>query len=234
MKANSYDSEFNGARAVVTGGAHGIGRAVVRRLADGGASVVTADIKAPPEIGTTEFFVEADISSATGVADIARFSLEKWGAVDHVVHVVGGSPAVPEGLLGIDDAAWLEAFNLNVFGAVRLDRALVPSMIEQGRGSIVHVTSIARRQPMVPTMAYSAAKAALAAYSKAAAKQLAPLGVRVNAVAPGFIETEGARGLVQDVSLSTGLALDEAGLCSWKPSARRRWVGRAGQRRLLN
>jgi NAD(P)-dependent dehydrogenase (short-subunit alcohol dehydrogenase family) len=87
------------------------------------------------------------------------------------------------------DEDWRRALDANLMAAVRLDRLLVPSMVEQGSGAIVHVSSIQRRFPLDATVPYAAAKAALTVYSKGLANAVAPYGVRVNTVAPGFIET---------------------------------------------
>src|SRR4030095_7876609 len=89
----------------------------------------------------------------------------------------------------------------NLFPAVRLDRALLPSMIAQGSGVIVHITSIQRQVPLPDaTIAYAAAKAALSNYSKGLSKEVGPKGVRVVRVSPGWVETEAAVGLVQELA----------------------------------
>jgi NAD(P)-dependent dehydrogenase (short-subunit alcohol dehydrogenase family) len=83
-------------------------------------------------------------------------------------------------------------------------------MVERGSGAIVHVTSIQRRAPLPSTIPYAAAKAALANYSKAVSNELAPHGIRVNAVCPGFIETESARAMVDEIAGIDGVTPDEA------------------------
>lgn len=93
---------------------------------------------------------------------------------------------------------------------MRLDRALVPSMIEQGIGAIVHVTSIAATMPTAGPLPYAAAKAALRNYSKGLATQLAPSGIRVNAVSPGYVETEGSRTKMAEVAQALGITRGEA------------------------
>jgi NAD(P)-dependent dehydrogenase (short-subunit alcohol dehydrogenase family) len=99
------------------------------------------------------------------------------------------------------DDEWHRALNLNLFPAVRLDRALLPMMLAQGSGVIVHITSIQSRLPLPDaTIAYAAAKAALANYSKALSKEVSPKGVRVVRVSPGWVETDGAVGLVNELA----------------------------------
>jgi len=106
----------------------------------------------------------------------------------------------------LDDTEWNKALNLNLFPAVRIDRALLPSMIEQRSGVIVHVTSIQRQLPLPEaTIAYAAAKAALSNYSKALSKEVSPKGVRVVRVSPGWVETEGAVGLVDEIARQNGI-----------------------------
>ena len=89
----------------------------------------------------------------------------------------------------------------NLYAAVRLDRALVPAMLPQGSGVIIGVASIQRQLPLPDaTIAYAAAKAALSNYSKALSKEVSPKGVRVVRVAPGWVETDGAVGLVEEIA----------------------------------
>lgn len=107
------------------------------------------------------------------------------------MHVLGGSSAPGGGFAALGDEEWQKELNLNLMPAVRLDRALLPSMLAQGAGVIVHVTSIQRELPLPEsTTAYAAAKAALSTYSKSLSKEVAPRGVRVVRVSPGWVETE--------------------------------------------
>ncbi|TIT54458.1 MAG: SDR family oxidoreductase, partial [Mesorhizobium sp.] len=94
---------------------------------------------------------------------------------------------------------------LNLLAAVRLDRLVVPRMIEQGSGAIVHISSIQRRLPLhESTIAYAAAKAALSNYSKALSKELGPQGIRVNIVAPGWIHTTASEAMVKRLAAHSG------------------------------
>jgi NAD(P)-dependent dehydrogenase (short-subunit alcohol dehydrogenase family) len=96
---------------------------------------------------------------------------------------------------------------LNLLGAVRLDRGLIPAMIDAGAGAIVHIASIQRKMPLHDaTLAYAAAKAALTTYSKGLANELAHHGIRVNTVSPGFVQSGGAERLI--ASISQGHHLD--------------------------
>src|SRR5213078_587219 len=118
--------------------------------------------------------------------------------IDIIIHNVGGSSAPSGGFITVTDELWQQAMNENLFPAVRLDRGLLPSMIERGSGVIIHVSSIQRTLPLYDsTLAYAAAKAALANYSKALSNEVSPKGVRVVTVSPGFIETDAATRMIQ-------------------------------------
>ncbi len=187
----SFDLQLGGLRAVVTGGTMGLGAAVVEALLDAGARVITSARKMParPLNGVT--YVCADLTTVEGVSHLAQTVLKTWGGVDIVIDVLGGSSTPPGGFAAISDEHWLAELNLNLMSAVRLDRALLPSMLAQRSGVIVHVSSIQREMPLpASTTAYAAAKAALTTYSKSLAKEVMPRGVRVLSVAPGWIETE--------------------------------------------
>jgi NAD(P)-dependent dehydrogenase (short-subunit alcohol dehydrogenase family) len=124
------------------------------------------------------------------VAALARQALGLLGGVDVVVSNAGGQTHRPGGVLTFSDEDWQHDLDLNLMSAVRLDRALVPAMIAQGRGgSIVHVGSNAARLPRPASLPYTAAKAALTAYSKGLASEIGRHGIRVNVVLPGLIRT---------------------------------------------
>ncbi|MBP5855494.1 SDR family oxidoreductase [Marivibrio halodurans] len=194
----SFDLGLRGARALVTGGTKGIGAAVVETLKEAGAHVVTTARGVPAGATDGVRFIAADISTAEGCAAVAAGLLDRLGGVDIIVHVVGGSSASGGGFAALDDAEWSRALDVNLMPAVRLDRALLPGMIARGSGVIVHVTSIQSRLPLPEsTTAYAAAKAALSTYSKSLSKEVAPKGIRVMRVSPGWVETEAAEAMVK-------------------------------------
>ena len=197
--------ELEGKRALVTGGTKGVGQAVVAALREAGATVLTTARSRPENLPDAGHFLIADVSTAEGCAAVADAVRDRLGAIDIIAHVVGGSSSPAGGFAVLDDQEWHKALDQNLFAAVRLDRALVPSMIEQGSGVVIHVTSIQNRMPLPDaTIAYAAAKAALSNYSKALSKEVSPKGVRVVRVSPGWVETEAA------VRLATRLA-EQAG-----------------------
>ena len=125
--------------------------------------------------------------------------------MDILVNVLGGSSAPGGGFAALDDAHWFNELNQNLMPAVLLDRALLPAMLAQGSGVIVHVSSIQRLLPLPEsTTAYAAAKAALSTYSKALSKEVTPKGVRVLSVAPGWIETEASVALAERLASQAG------------------------------
>jgi len=210
---NSFNvNEFKGKRILVTGGTKGIGEAIVKRLKNAGATVITTARSIPNDTLVADLFIQADVSTPEGVGKISKEVLERFGGIDILVNTVGGSSVSIEGALAMSDDNWQQIFNTNLFSAVRLDRALLPSMLEQGAGVIIHITSIRRLFPATETLAYSAAKAALTNYSKGLANQVAPHGVRVNSVAPGFIETMAAERLIERLAKDSGSDYDSARL----------------------
>src|SRR5204862_2459911 len=145
-----------------------------------------------------DHFIQADVSTSEGTAKVIAEIQERFNGIDIIIHNVGGSSAPSGGFVAVTDEFWQQAINENLFPAVRLDRGLLPSMIERGSGVIIHVSSIQRTLPLYDsTLAYAAAKAALANYSKALSNEVSPKGVRVVTVSPGFIETDAATRMIQ-------------------------------------
>lgn len=203
-------NEFAGKRVVVSGGTKGLGRATVERFLAGGARVVTAARGNPDPVAGAEF-VRADLTTAAGSEMLATAALAQMGGVDIIAHVIGGSSAPGGGFAALTDDNWLAELNLNLLATVRLDRLLVPHMIERGSGAVVHVTSIQSVLPLPEsTTAYAAAKAALRTYSKSISKELGPKGVRVNIVSPGWIMTEASEALLKRLQAANGGTIDEA------------------------
>ena len=208
----SFDpTEFAGKRALVTGGTKGMGEAIVRRLAAGGARLATTARSPQPNGRAMEVFVQADVGTRAGVDRVVRDVMDRFGGLDILVNNVGGSSAPSGGVLALSDDDWQDTINANLLGAVRLDRAFLPGMLGQRSGVIIHISSIQRRLPLFEaTLAYAAAKAALTTYSKGLSKEVGPKGVRVNTVAPGYIETTAATHLVARLAENAGTTEDVA------------------------
>ncbi len=202
----SYDTqEFKGKRVLVTGGTKGMGKAIAERLHRSGATVITTARSTSDNLESGVHFVQADIATAEGTTKLVNEVLDRFERIDILVNNVGGSSAPGGGFLALTDEDWQEALNQNLLAAVRLDRGFLPGMLKRGTGVIIHISSIQRRMPLFEaTLAYAAAKAALSNYSKGLSNEVAPKGVRVNTVAPGFIETTAAQGLIERLATTSG------------------------------
>jgi NAD(P)-dependent dehydrogenase (short-subunit alcohol dehydrogenase family) len=201
----TFDLQLAHRRALVTGGTKGVGAAVVEALHDAGVQVVATARSAPSRPIEGVRFLAADLSTAEGASTVANLVLEQLGGIDILVNVLGGSSAPSGGFAALDDTEWSTALNQNLMPAVRLDRALLSSMIAQGSGVIIHVTSIQRILPLPEsTIAYAAAKAALSTYSKALSKEVTPKGIRVIRVSPGWVETEAAVAMAERLAAHSG------------------------------
>ena len=199
---------LTGKRALVSGGTRGLGAAIAARLQGAGAGV-TAIARHAPEHPAAGGFIAADVATVEGTDTVIEQITDR-GGVDIVVHVAGGGASAPSGgFAELTPQLWQRTLELNLLGAVRLDRGLIPKMIDTGAGAIVHIASIQRKMPLYDaTLAYAAAKAALTTYSKGLANELAPHGIRVNTVSPGFIQSGGAERLI--ATISDGHRVDRA------------------------
>lgn len=199
--------EFQEKRVLITGGTKGMGFAMVQRFLLGGASVATTARSPLPEGQTPTLFLQGDISTAAGAQTVAKRILEEWGGLDILIHNVGGSSSPNGGFQVLTDEDWLAALEKNLLAAVRLDRAFLPGMIERGSGTVIHIASIQHRLPLYDaTLPYAAAKGALSTYSKGLANEVGPKGVRVNMISPGFIETSGAKGMIEKLAQSRNIS----------------------------
>ncbi|WP_020671414.1 oxidoreductase [Amycolatopsis nigrescens] len=205
------DLELEGRTAIVTGGTKGIGLAISRALAAEGVRVVAAARTAPTESGEAITPVAVDLSTPDGGTELVRRATAELGEIDILVNNLGGvrsSVAHSERFADIDDAAWQRTIELNLFSAVRVTRAALPSLIRR-RGVIVNISSIGARFAH-PPVEYGAAKAALNNVSKALAEELGPDGVRVVTVSPGPTRTrnwEDPDGMGGDLAREAGTDL---------------------------
>ena len=203
------DLELAGKTAVVTGASKGIGLAVVRGLAAGGARVIagartsSAGLDELARAGQVQT-VLADLAAPSGPALLIEAAGER---IDILVNNVGGAPARTGGFLSITDEDWHATIELNLMAAVRTTRAALPKMIAAGTGAIVSTCSVNAYLPDPGVMDYSAAKAALASFSKALSKEVGPKGIRVNTVSPGPVATDlwlGEGGVAATVGAASG------------------------------
>lgn len=201
---------LQGRRALITGGTSGAGAATVALFKELGAHVLTTARKKPADL-TGAAFVEADLTIESGVRSVVDTVQRELGGLDILVNVLGGSSAPSGGFAALTDEEWEKEFALNFFPAVRLDRALIPGMIAQGSGVVIHVTSIQNRLPLPQaTTGYASAKGALNTYSKSISKEVSPKGVRVVRVSPGWIADPGTNGLALRIAEEAGIDYDAA------------------------
>jgi NAD(P)-dependent dehydrogenase (short-subunit alcohol dehydrogenase family) len=201
----SFDLQLAGKRALVTGGARGVGAAVVQALVEADVRVVAVARSLPNRAVENVHYIAADLSTAEGAQSAAESARQHLGGLDILVNVVGGSTSPAGGFAALNDSMWSKELDQNLMSAVRLDRALLPSMLAQRSGVVIHVTSIQRVLPLPDsTIAYAAAKAALSTYSKALSKEVTPKGIRVVRVSPGWIETEASVALAERLAAQAG------------------------------
>ena len=150
-------------------------------------------------------FVQADLSTSEGCTKVINKVISRFGGIDILVNVLGASSAPRGGFSVLSDEEWQKELNINLLAAFRLDRGLLPAMIKQGSGVIIHISSIQRRLPLYEsTLAYAVAKTALTTYSKGLSNEVGPKGVRVNTVAPGCIETSAVSRASRTFSQTSG------------------------------
>jgi dehydrogenase/reductase SDR family member 4 len=193
------DINLTGKVALVTGGGRGIGKAIARRLAAAGANVVIASRKIENLEATAREFASLPGKTIPLVCHVGRLDQlqslvdeteKQLGPVDILVNNsatnIGQGPA-----LNVTDEMFAKMFEINVVSALRLIRLIVPKMIERkSSGSVINIASIAGLRPQPGGLLYSATKAALIMMTRSWAAEFGRDGVRVNAIAPGLIETE--------------------------------------------
>jgi len=207
--AEPETKDLGGRRALVTGGTRGMGAAIAELLVTRGAHVIVTarhreDSEPPVRL------IQADLASPEGADFVAGEATRILGGLDIVVHCVGASFAKPGGVLALTEDDWMQALGTNLLSAVRLDRAVLPGMMEQRSGVIVHVSSLQWKRPHPSSPAYGPAKAALTSYSKVLANEFGPMGIRVNTVTPGYIATSAAEARIKQTMDHAGIGRDEA------------------------
>jgi 3-oxoacyl-[acyl-carrier protein] reductase len=184
---------LDGAVAVVTGGFRGIGMATARQLTDAGAKLALLDLDeagkqaAEAELPDARGFI-CDVTDPTQVSDTVKAITSEVGPISVLVNNAGVTR--DNLLLRMKDADWDLVMNVNLRGTFNMTRAVIRGMVKQRGGSIVNLASVVGVMGNAGQANYAAAKAGVIGFTKAVAKELAPRGVRSNAVAPGFIDTQ--------------------------------------------
>src|SRR5438132_10279583 len=206
MAATNQLFDLTGRRALVTGASRGIGLAIAEGLARHGAAVVLTGRKLEPLNAAAEKLrgqgasAEAIVCHQGEPASVAQLfeQLDRSGPAPEIVVINAATNPVMGPLLNTDLAAWQKVLDLSLTGALVTAQHAGRRLVERKRGSLIFITSIAGIDPMPSIPAYSVSKAGLIGLTKALAKELGPAGVRVNAIAPGLIETKFSAALFQD------------------------------------
>jgi NAD(P)-dependent dehydrogenase (short-subunit alcohol dehydrogenase family) len=204
------DLGLRGKNALVTGASKGIGLAITRALAAEGAHVTAGARSASPNLADLVdsgqvHEVQVDLSTTAGPERLV-VAARDHGSLDILVNNVGAVTPRLSGFLEITDEDWLGTLNLTFLAAVRTTRAALPDLLAGG-GTIVNVCSVNAFLPDPGVIDYSAAKAALANFSKSLSKEMGPRGVRVNTVSPGPVSTDlwlGDQGVAATVAGAQG------------------------------
>jgi 3-oxoacyl-[acyl-carrier protein] reductase len=222
MSSTRYD--FSGKVAIVTGGASGIGAAIVRRLLQSGAKVAVMDVStATANLDLAVMAIDVDVTDVKAVEAAAAMVADRFGGIDMLVNCAGVmGPNAP--LWEYDVAQWRRVIEVDLNGTFIPCRSCIPYMRKRGRGRIVNLASIAGKEGNANASAYSAAKAGVLALTKSLGKELADTQIRVNAIAPAMIHTTlfeqmsetYARQMIAKIPLGRPGTVDEiAALCLW-------------------
>ena len=215
MDSTDYSNLFDlsGRTAIVTGGTRGIGRSIAEGLACAGASVVVASRSAEAcaaaeqslaNQGFEALGVPAHMGDLDAVERLAAATVARFGAIDVLVNNAANALAQPLGAQTA--AAWQKSFEVNLRGPALLTQACLPQLESSDHASVVNVISVGAFMFSRGFSIYGAMKAALLAYTRSAAGELAPRGIRVNALAPGPVDTDMVRNQGPEAARSMGAA----------------------------
>jgi 3-oxoacyl-[acyl-carrier protein] reductase len=226
------DLGLKGKVALVAAASRGLGRAVAEELAADGVVLVLCSRKAETinqtanEIaaatGADVLALPCDVSKADEVAALVRSGIERFGRIDILVTNGGGPPAGPFESFGID--AWEAATRLTLFSAVELARQVLPGMKERRWGRILNITSIAVKQPVDNLVLSNSLRAAVTGFARTLANEVAPFGVTVNNIMPGYTRTERIEELARMMADKEGITPAEF-IARWEKEIPMRRLG---------
>ena len=207
------DLHLGGKVAIVTGASKGIGLAVTTALLEEGACVVAgartlSDDLSRLAVKLPLYPVPVDLSTQDGPAELVDKAIAKFNGMDILINNVGAVHPRTGGFLSISDADWTATLTLDLLSAIRATRAALPHLLKRGSGAIVTICSVNAFLPDPLVMDYSAAKGALANFSKSLSKEVGPKGIRVNTISPGPVATDlwlGKEGVAETLARAGGL-----------------------------
>jgi NAD(P)-dependent dehydrogenase (short-subunit alcohol dehydrogenase family) len=207
----NFNNELSGKVALVTGGTKGAGKAIAERLHEAGATVIITARNKPENDDQDLHFIPADLSQTEGTTKVVREVLEKFSRLDILINNLGGSDTPGGGFAALTSEDWETSIRTNLLAPVSLDRGFLPQMLERSNGVIIHIASIQGKLPLYDsTLPYAAAKAGLINYSKGLSNEVASKGVRVLTVSPGWIMTGSSERMMERISKSSNITIDEA------------------------
>jgi NAD(P)-dependent dehydrogenase (short-subunit alcohol dehydrogenase family) len=211
------DLRLAGRVVLISGASRGLGRACALAFAAEGARLALAargeaDLRATAAAATAggaeTHAVVADVTRDEDVRRLVADVLARYGRIDVLVNNAGAGLA--RAFAEVDGAAWQASVELNLLGAVRLIRAVLPAMREQAEGWIVNVAALSGKRPRLGQIASNATKAALINLTESLAGELAPHGIRVNAVCPGLVRNARWEARIREAAAARGVSADEA------------------------
>ena len=199
--------KLTGRTALVTGGSRGIGRAIALALAEEGADIAVNYVSSESaardvvanigKMGRRGILAQADVSDFPDTFRMAQDVLKQFGHLDILVNNAGINS--DKTFVKMDHASWRKVLAINLDGVFNCTKVFIDGMLKQNYGRVVNITSVIGQIGNFGQANYAASKAGVAAFTKSLAKELAGKGVTVNAVAPGFIETEMVEGIPEKV-----------------------------------
>jgi len=204
-------SRFHGRTAFVTGAGSGIGREIALQLSTEGANVVAADIgfdpKASPSGRSNFAEVRVDIRREEDVSRAIEGAIARFGQIDILVNAAG--VMIADDVADIRDDTWNTIIEVNLTGAMRVCRAVLPHMRRRARGSIVNVSSVAAFNASAGMASYAASKSGLVALTRALANRYGADGVRANCVCPGWVRTRMSEAEIADLAQANGTSVEQ-------------------------